>query len=258
MKPSDMPAKISPLSTQKMRQVNKSAQNARRSAQKPGIKYVTSCEHVNILSVWCNTCAQTFLTQSRNLYAQALAKPATSDVIRAAKTRLTRALHEYALTPNGLASLEKTYANFVATGDTVEAEKLYNRIGDLRKEISTRNNESRLAERKAKSNSTTATSLALQYDRPQLNKEGKYTTTGFQPTVTTHAIIRMEERNINSEQMQNAFTNNNSITPIGSGKWVISGNNGVALAGFFNSLQTQGKFVVTTLYWANNKDDTLV
>lgn len=258
MKPSDMPSKISPLSIHKMKEVNRSAHKARRSAQKPQPKYVTSCEHVNVLSVWCNTCAQTFLTQSRSLYTQALAKPASSEVIRAAKTRLTQALHEFALTPNGIAALEKTYANFVADENKVEAEKLYLKIGELRKEISTRNHESRLAAQKAKSNSTTAQSLALQYDKPHSDNKGKYTTEGFKPTVTTHAIIRMEERAINPEQMNEAFNDNESITPIGSGKWVIAGNNGVSLAGFFNSLQTQGKFVVTTLYWAKNKNDTLV
>lgn len=215
---------------------------------------ITDCVHVLKGAVWCNDCARTFRTQSREIYARALRESQRGDVMRAAQARLAKALKEYALTPEGIAELEREYARLISVKRSDEAQKIRSQIQGLRKEVSERNITSRKNEATRQARMTTALSHAKnsvqKYIQPPTDENRRWTTKGASYGFTHHMKERMELRMISEEDVESAFHSFIALTPRGGGKWCVSGTNDVTLYGFFER-KDDGvmNFVITTAFW---------
>lgn len=216
-------------------------------------KRITGCIHVLKGAVWCAECARTFRTQARETYARALRESQRGDVIRAAQSVLVKALKEYALTNDGIAELEREYARLISVGDQSEALKITAQLAVLRREISERNISSRKGEEIRKARITTANSHSESHSKKfisaPLSDSKVRTTAGVTYSFTYHTKERMELRSISEGEVDSAFHGFISVTPMGSGKWSVSGKNGVTLYGFFEKgAKEQMNFVITTAF----------
>lgn len=216
-------------------------------------KKITECIHVLKGAVWCNDCARTFRTQSREIYARALRESQRGDVLRAAQARLAKALKEYALTPEGIAELERDYARLISVKRPDEAAKVLIQITSLRKEVSERNISSRKDEACRQARMNTALSHAKtnrdKYIQAPLDENRTWTTKGSSYGFTYHMKERMELRSISDSDVDVAFHDFESVTPRGAGKWCVAGKNGVTLYGFFErTSEGQMNFIVTTVF----------
>lgn len=221
---------------------------------------VTDCIHVLKGAVWCSDCARIFRSQSREIYSRALRESQRGDVMRAAQARLAKALKEYALTPEGIAEMEREYARLVSVKRPDEANRVLDQIKALRCEVSERNITSRKEESHRKARMTTALSHAQssvdKYIQAPSDENRKWTTEGASYDFTYHTKERMELRKISAADVDSAFHSFDSVTPRGSGTWSVIGSNGVTLYGFFERKEEcLMKFVITTVFRPSETDE---
>lgn len=216
-------------------------------------KRISECHHVLKGAVWCVDCAKTFRSQSREIYARALRESQRGDVIRAAQSRLADALKEYALTPEGIAELEREYARLISVKRPDEAKKILHQIEALRKEVSERNIASRRNEASRKARMSTALSHSRtskdKYIQAPRDSNRNWTTKGSSYCFTYHMKERMELRSISESDVDDAFHSFNEVVPRGAGKWCVNGSNGVTLYGFFERNEAMAmNFIITTVF----------
>lgn len=222
----------------------------RQQVKKP----VTSCSHVDEGAIWCNDCAAQFLTYARKTHAKALAESSTSAVVNASVNMLKRALSEYRLTSEGVASLERSYADYVAQGRSHDAANTAQQIAEVKRLISERNHDAREIKRKRKVNSLNARSFAV-YKAVPKTVDGRISTANMAMTRTHHARERQILRNISDESIQEAFVNPADFTSHSRGKWAITGHNQVVLLGVYSEdTEKNQSFRVITVYWSSTPE----
>jgi hypothetical protein len=264
-KPSDLPQRIGSKSVRATQQILH-APTKPMSPSKPVIsvkpraahpvrsKPVTSCSHVDEGAVWCSPCANAYLAYARKIYSKVISGTHSDAVLAASKTVLTKALREFSLTPDGIASLERTYAQLVGDNDLEGATRTAKQIADNRREVSARNTKSRELKKRKLANQTTAQSLQSMYDVPPVMANGKRDTSDYILIVTKHSRERMDFREVTRADMVSALYDYVSILPQGSGRWSIVGTNGVTIVGHFNASENTKKFVVFTTFWNDVPD----
>lgn len=254
--PLDVPQKrtqFTAVNKNKPRTSRKKQSETRRASSKP----VTSCSHVDEGAIWCNDCAAQFLTYARKAHAKALAEYSSSAVINASVNMLKRALSEYRLTSEGVASLERSYANYVAEQRPYDAEKTAQQIAEVKILISERNKQAREIKRKRKVVALNARSFAVYKAIPK-TVDGRISTADMDLVKTVHARERQIFRNIDDEQVEEAFTSPSDFKFQGSGKWAVIGHNQVVLLGVYSEdTEKNQSFKVVTVYWVSTSEDEI-
>lgn len=209
---------------------------------------IKNCVHVDPGAVWCPICASNYRSQAREDYDKALSQSSRGDVIRAARTILSNALLEFALSDAGAKEMEAEYLRLAGLGDFAAAERMHARLKEFAKQASVRNQQARRDQIARNARMNTMASVSQAYVAPPVDKNGQYTMAGCTHMYTNHARERMEQRHISADMVSAGMSHYTAIMPGGSGRWNVTADNGLKICGFFEKYSDNYLFVVMTVF----------
>lgn len=210
---------------------------------------LTSCAHVLPGAVWCDLCAQSALTQARQMYQTVMKNSRNVHVQVVARERLTEAVRMFSLSSAGLASLNRQYLDHAAAGRSVDAQQVYEKMMSATREANRVNQVAHENTRKRSAQRTTAYSTEHGVF-PAKDRSGRYTTAGSTLVMTTHASQRQIMRSISADEIAEAFREFSVVSTS-----QIFGVNGVVLCGKFMSVLGSKEFLVRTVYRSGVLDE---
>lgn len=206
------------------------------------------CVHVQEYEVWCGPCAKVALESASKAHARAVTESTKPFVQEAARKLLNEATRMFSLTVEARTDLERKYANAVAEGNMELAAKLSALVAKLTSDAQEHNREARLHRQRDAARRFTASTAKPVHSTPPKDSAGEWTTESAYLVLTNHARERSDLRDVTDAQIREAFTDFDTLTPKGSGNWVVLGKNGITIPGYFTLENGWYKFVVYTVY----------
>lgn len=213
---------------------------------------VNICKHVFRGGVWCQSCASANLEWHRKEVDRLMRRKPSQFTLNKAKGEYLKAYNEFMLTPLGLETLEKQYAQAVARNHD-EARTMLERITKARQEVGERNKMAR----DRKKSLTHVDMPKVDFALPPRDESGNISFEQLTIEPTIHCRERMVERGISDVSIQELPQSAQFLLSAGRGTWKMIDSTGITACGFFQIFPGQSPVFVSMTTYHSDMNEVL-